>query len=391
MKNPAGVGGRREKTRGGLIGLFDRIGWSMTVWLIVVNCAVFVFGVILSQASKGNTWVPGPVQFEPGVSVEAKARAVAPREPTQVVTPTQIGSGARPVAVAPVFDSQTRQLIGQQQFSQMTLDQAWGHFSTATFFKLEVWRFVTFQFLHASIMHLLLNMVGLWVFGPDVEQYLGRKRYLALYLVCGIFGALAFLALNFLGNTLGQAWKIPGLLFDDITTPLVGASAGIFGIILAAAYVAPQRVIYILGILPLRQRPAAWGMLVISAIQLFMGSQNAGGEAAHIGGAMAGYFFIRRMYLLRDFFDVLGPDAPPPPKPTGKPRLRITPPVESGGPPVEVPVADAAEVDRILAKIKASGRESLTETERSALARATDALKATTGKADGRSGVGGNA
>lgn len=321
--------------------------WSMTLWLIVINVAIFAIGLLLMRTGAGQTLVPGPVQFNSNVPIQVQR------------APVLIGPIDPQNNRAPLFDPATRQLIGAQQFYTMTLDQAWGHFSTAKgFLSLEVWRFITFQFLHSGWTHIFLNMLGLWVFGPDVEAFLGRRRYLALYLTCGAFGAVAFLLLNFLGNTLGQQYRIPGLLFDDVTTPLVGASAGIFGIILAAAYVAPQRMLYILGIIPMRQRPAAYLLIAIAAVQLILGSNNAGGEAAHLGGGLAGYFFIRRMYLLRDFFDVLGPEKPSKAKaPTGKP-------------PPAPPDPHAVEVDRILAKITATGQASLTDAERETLARA---------------------
>ena len=62
------------------------------------------------------------------------------------------------------------------------------------FQRLEVWRLITFQFLHdpSSIWHVGMNMFGLWIFGPMVEQYLGGKKYLAFYLVCGLAGGLLF-------------------------------------------------------------------------------------------------------------------------------------------------------------------------------------------------------
>jgi membrane associated rhomboid family serine protease len=347
--------GAKRAPSGRIAALFDRIGWSVTTWMIIVNVAVFVLGFAL--------------QPRPSVPMALGAPEVLQGVPTEVVLRARVDTSApRDIAGRQGFaivDPQTRQLIGRQPVDFVRAEFFWGHFSTARgFFGLEVWRLVTFQFLHVGWLHLLLNMMGLVVFGREVEEFLGRRRYLALYLTCGVFGALLFLLLNLLGNTLGQAWRVPGLLFDDIRTPLVGASAGIFGIILAAAYVAPQRVIDILGIIPIKQRPAAYGLLVIAAVQLFAGSSNAGGEAAHIGGALAGYYFIRRMYLLRDFFEVLGEEPTPPPSPgqSGK-----------GGEPARD--GASAELDRVLAKVHATGRDSLTPAEARTLDQATQRLR----------------
>src|SRR5205085_6231520 len=124
--------------------------------------------------------------------------------------------------------------------------ERFGHFSTYKISLaggLEFWRFLTFQFLHANLMHVGFNMLGLYIFGGMVEEALGRKKYLAFYLTCGIFGALMYLLLNAAGyfwiEKLHQT-RIPGLLFNKLDTHLVGASAGVLGVIMACAYIAPS-------------------------------------------------------------------------------------------------------------------------------------------------------
>ncbi|CAN0591988.1 unnamed protein product, partial [Laminaria digitata] len=114
------------------------------------------------------------------------------------------------------------------------------------FQRLEVWRLITFQFLHSpsSIAHIAFNMLGLWIFGPMVERYLGGRKYLAYYLVCGLFGGLTFVLLTVLGNVLNIG--MPGLLTYDFNSPLVGASAGVFGVIVACAYISPNTEIMLL-------------------------------------------------------------------------------------------------------------------------------------------------
>src|SRR5262249_3223144 len=96
----------------------------------------------------------------------------------------------------------------------------YGHFSTYKISLdggLEFWRVLTVQFLHANLMHVGFNMLGLYIFGGMVEEALGRKKYLAFYLVCGIFGALMYLILNAAGyfwHTMLHMPAIPGLLFN---------------------------------------------------------------------------------------------------------------------------------------------------------------------------------
>jgi membrane associated rhomboid family serine protease len=210
---------------------------------------------------------------------------------------------------------------------------------------------VTFQFLHGDILHLFFNMFGLWVFGGMVEQYLGFKRYAAFYLACGIFGGVGYLLLNLLGGILGLEFM--GLLVNDPRTPLIGASAGVFGVIMACAYIAPNAIIQLLfPPIPLRLKWFAYGYVALAAWNLLRGGANAGGDAAHLGGAIAGFFFIRNAHLLRDFFDIFGDSR------RGRPRAPR-------------PTADQREVDRILAKVSTQGLHTLSEGEKSTLRRAS--------------------
>lgn len=246
----------------------------------------------------------------------------------------------------------------------------WGHFSTARAFveftpqggsilRMEIWRFLSFQFLHSpGIMHLAFNMLGLYIFGSMVEEYLGRKKYLAFYLVCGIFGAIAYLFLNLLGVT---GVRMPGVLVNDPHTPLVGASAGVFGVILACAFIAPNTVVQLIfPPIPLRMKLFAYGYVALAALNLIVfRGPNQGGDAAHLGGAIAGFFFIRNSHLLLDFFDVLGDSR----RPKGaRARPGAARPVSRGA---------QREVDRVLDKVAREGMASLTAGERRTLERAS--------------------
>jgi membrane associated rhomboid family serine protease len=236
-----------------------------------------------------------------------------------------------------------------------------GHLSVFTGFqRLEVWRLLTFQFLHDpnSIWHLAFNMFGLWVFGPFVEDYLGRKKYLAFYLMCGLCGGVLFIILSILGH-LGV--NLPGVLHSDLRTPLIGASAGVFGVIVACAYISPNTIIQLLfPPIPLKMKYLAYGYVGLALFNLLTGSSNAGGEAAHIGGAIAGFYFIRNSKLLADFFDVMNDSRKPKQKPKPKRKNKY----DRGRPSQE-------EIDRILDKVNASGLASLTEREKRTLAQAS--------------------
>jgi hypothetical protein len=146
--------------------------------------------------------------------------------------------------------------------------------------------------------------------------------------------------------------KVPGLLYGNAATPLVGASAGVFGVILACAFIAPNATVQLLiPPIPIKMKTFAYAYVAIAFVSVLFATSNAGGEAAHIGGAIAGFFFIRNSHLLRDFFDIFDdsrkkPDAP-------------------------APAQTDAEVDRILDKVRESGLHSLSDKERVTLERAS--------------------
>ncbi len=179
---------------------------------------------------------------------------------------------------------------GTQQFAFLEL---WGHFSIYTAIQhLQIWRFVTFQFLHANFNHILFNMFTLYFMGPLIEAYLGRRRFLAFYLLCGVGGPIAYVLLWSIG-----VWgvRVPS------TISLVGASAGIFGVLVAAATVAPDATVLVMGAIPAKLKTVAWVLIGLAVYTVFSRGNNAGGEAAHLGGAVIGFFLIRRPGLLNVF------------------------------------------------------------------------------------------
>jgi membrane associated rhomboid family serine protease len=178
--------------------------------------------------------------------------------------------------------------------------QFWGHFSK--FYAIDdwqFWRFITFQFLHGSVYHLAFNMLALYFFGPLVEAYFQPRQFLIYYLLCGVGGALFYLVLLLLGWQIGADWA-----------PLIGASAGIFGVLLAAAIIAPHITVYILGLIPVPLLTMAYFFIIYAVLQVLLKGDNAGGEAAHLGGAAMGVLLMRRPQWL-ERVAWLGGRAPP--------------------------------------------------------------------------------
>jgi len=175
-----------------------------------------------------------------------------------------------------------------------------GYFSAALAVRnWEIWRFVTFQFIHASAEHLIFNMFALFFFGPLIEAYLTSRLFLPFYLLCGVGGAGMYLLLLLMGWRIGSAY-----------VPLVGASAGIFGILIAAARIAPDSTAEILGVIPIRMRTLAYYFILYAIFTVLFRGENAGGEAAHLGGAAVGYLLLEWPEAL-ERLAWLGRRAPP--------------------------------------------------------------------------------
>jgi membrane associated rhomboid family serine protease len=213
------------------------------------------------------------------------------------------------------------------------------------------WGALTYMFLHGSLMHLLVNMLVLFFFGPPLEQRWGSTEFLKFYLVCGLGGV----ALSF--------------LFAP-SASIVGASAAIYGLMLAFALIWPEAPIYIWGIFPVKAKWLVGFLFVVSVMSAFGGAGDGIAHFAHLGGIIAGFFYLksgwrpgasstqgRSRVRVRKMAIV----------PRKAPRQEETPPKQAaeGWEPGEDTMLD--EVDRILDKISAEGMSSLTTKERATL------------------------
>jgi len=145
---------------------------------------------------------------------------------------------------------------------------------------MQIWRPITYQFLHGGLGHIFWNMFILFFFGPMLERLWGSRKFLTFYLVCGATGGIFYPILAHIG-WLGAA-------------PLIGASGSILGMLAAAAILFPKMIVYVFGIFPLRMSVLAIILVVMSILSLLRPdvSANAGGEAAHLGGMVAGALYV---------------------------------------------------------------------------------------------------
>ncbi|WP_051083280.1 rhomboid family intramembrane serine protease [Rubritalea marina] len=220
----------------------------------------------------------------------------------------------------------------------------------SVFYDWQVWRLIGFQFLHGDLFHLFFNMFAIYMFGATVEQIMGSRRFLAYYLLCGVAGALFYSFLVIVG------WLETGVL--------VGASAGIFGILVALIVVAPDmRVMLLFPPIPMKLKTFGMIILGFGVFTVMINGNNAGGEAGHLGGALLGFILMRKPGLL-DWAERIGSGASMRmPQRKKKATRRYEPKIKARSSMRE----DASEIDRILDKVSAEGIHSLTELERKKL------------------------
>ncbi len=143
----------------------------------------------------------------------------------------------------------------------------------------EVWQLVTYAFLHGSVAHIAFNMIALWSFGGQVELALGTRRFIVYYLACVLGAAAAQLA-------------TVTLMSPTDFYPTLGASGGVFGLLLAFAYLFPQARIFIMVPIPIPARLAVVGYLVLEFFFGVTGREAGVAHFAHLGGALIGFLLI---------------------------------------------------------------------------------------------------
>ncbi len=149
-----------------------------------------------------------------------------------------------------------------------------------------VWQLLTFQFLHGSLMHLFLNGFAIWVFGRIVEQQLGAVNFLKVYFAGGVIGGLLQVGLGF--------------IFRRFDGPVVGASAGICGLVAAFAMIAPDAKLLLWLVLPVRAKYFLIGSIILALFFIIVPSDPGIAHAAHLGGLLTGVAFMRwRFYAPR--------------------------------------------------------------------------------------------
>lgn len=210
------------------------------------------------------------------------------------------------------------------------------------------WTLITYMFVHGDFLHLFFNLLILFFFGPPLEGMWGGKGFVRFYIVAGLGGALfSYIFAYQLG--------------------VLGASAAIYGVMLAFAMNWPDMTIHIWGILPVKAKWLVGFLAAVSIASIIGGAGSADGIAhfAHLGGFAAAFVYLKVDYRLTDRVARLK-------KFVARRRLQVTPGEGEGGDEATPRAAPRPrrqedrvldEVDRVLDKISASGLQSLSPEE----------------------------
>jgi membrane associated rhomboid family serine protease len=252
------------------------------------------------------------------------------------------------------------QLFVQRFYPQYPIED-WFALSLAGIQKLRLWQLLTFQFMHGGFLHILFNCLALYMFGRSVEETLGRAKFLTLYFASGFIGGAFQLLLS---------WVFP----QYFGGPVVGASAGIMGLIAAYTTLFPMRdltlFIYFFPV-TLRAQYFFWLALAYAIFGMVFRFDNTA-HAAHLGGLLMGVAYIKwsnnpewqatswRPFQARQRKRELVKAASVRVKQLARPRP------DTG---TDLPSEEfiSKEVDPILDKISAHGIQSLTDRERQIL------------------------
>jgi membrane associated rhomboid family serine protease len=227
------------------------------------------------------------------------------------------------------------------------------------------WTIFTYMFTHFGVWHILFNMLILYWFGKIFMQYLTAKQLLSTYILGGLAGAVMYiLFIN----------VFPGLQ-EYLGGSMLGASASIMAIVIAISFYVPDYTIFMLFIGPVRLKYVALAFVVLDI--LMIASDNAGGNIAHLGGALYGYWFITRIRKGSDIGNWLSVALDKiavllKPHPTLNVTYRKSTKYISDEEYNRNKIKQQQETDRILDKIAKAGYESLTKKEKETLFKMSD-------------------
>jgi membrane associated rhomboid family serine protease len=143
-----------------------------------------------------------------------------------------------------------------------------------------VWQLATYLFLHGGPVHILFNMLGIWMFGVELERLWGTRQFVKYYAITGIGAGFTVLAVGLLLGASSETYRIP----------TIGASGALYGLLVAFAFYYPDRPLLMFFLFPI---PAKYFVMIVGAMAFLSAPQSRVSEAAHLGGLVIGYLYLR--------------------------------------------------------------------------------------------------
>jgi len=215
------------------------------------------------------------------------------------------------------------------------------------------WSLLTYMFLHRDFFHFLFNMLGLFWFGRIFEDFLNSRQFTFTYFCGGLFGAALYIIFYNI---------IPAFANAVYLSTLIGASACVMAIIVAAATLVPDYTLRLLLFGDVQLKFLALFYVLVDIIS--MAGSNAGGAIAHVGGALLGFVYIKQLKAGNDWSKIFDK----------RKKLKVVrnPQTSGRSPSASSNYPDEAVIDQILDKISKSGYDSLTRQEKEQLFKASN-------------------
>ena len=146
-------------------------------------------------------------------------------------------------------------------------------------FQFKIWQLVTYMFLHGGFLHIFFNMFMLWMFGTEIERQWGTREFLKFYFICGIVAGITLIILS-------------------PNSATIGASGAVYGVMVAYAVNYPNRPIYLYFLFPIPAKYFVAFLVLISFFSTMNESSDNIAHAAHFGGAVMGYIYLKYRYYI---------------------------------------------------------------------------------------------
>ena len=233
----------------------------------------------------------------------------------------------------------------------------------------EIWQLISYQFLHGNFSHILFNMFALWMFGVEIENIWGSKKFLVFYLICGV-GA-------------GMLHLFASPLLSDVLAPTIGASGAVYGIMIAFALFFPNRYIFLYFLIPVKAKYLIGFLMIFEFLAVDSAHSNVA-HLAHLGGALVGFIYvmldkgtdvglkatISRLKRSAGNYSRYSPNLKKPTQPANEPKV-----VDADFYEVDNEVITQEDIDKILDKISQSGYKNLSEREKQILFEASKRMR----------------